>query len=647
QSATGDVDLLTVGARTAAVTWKVAGADAPMTPGGTVTVTVTGANAGPSDAVSRPTTIVAPTNTTFGPLTGRTAQDCTVTSTTVLTCTATIGNGGSLVWTVPLKVDQNATQGSTVTGGCVSTDGDAKCDGSADVAIGGSPVSTLLTGTATLTVDSVVIEPGTSGTATVTMSATASHSGLTLTVPLAGLPTAFTVTAATLDGASCTVGASVITCTGVGLTAGSTKKLNLAVTVADGARSGTSWRATGVTLADPSDAADKLVSAGLLVNTTAAAYTVSVTVGAPSVTNPNQGGTTTLPLTVRNAGPDAANPYPMTVLLPAGTTHGVLPQGCAQGSSARIVVCQVTLAAGQSVGIALPVVVDGDATPDSTLSGGCVDQALSAGKPTFDYACDSDADVALPDLTVGRYDVDMGVEYTGPTVPAAVGGNLLVKLPYNNEGTEEADNVSFTIAPPAGVTVTQARIMQDASPDTAVSAAAEASLVSAPCEGTGTANVVVCTAPDSAAQSGHQLWLSLKVWPTAKPGTQPMKVTVSTTSTDGYSADNTTEVPLKIAAAADSGDGDDGDGGDDGGDDDGGLPVTGTQVAGLALMSVLLMIGGVVLLTMVRDRRPVIVLIGEPLRRAPGRHARAAQLPPAVTRLRQAWQRRRHRHTLG
>ncbi|GIF26900.1 hypothetical protein Ate02nite_96300 [Paractinoplanes tereljensis] len=584
---TGSADLVRTPADAATVTFTVTSPTGTVAPGGTTSLTVTGVNSSTVDATNRTATIKAPANATFGTLTGATASACTVTSSTVLTCAYSLTAGNTLTWTLPLKVATTAQDGDKVANGCVTADGDTTCGGSQDVRL-------QLATHGTLTVGGAIIKPGESGTATVSLSATADFDDLTLTVPLDDLPDDFTVDSADLGSDSCTAGTASVICTGVALVSGTARNLRLGVTVGSEISTDTVWRASGVTLVRADDTNDRLTASGVLVSTSATTFSVSVTVGAVSPTSPAPGQTTVLPITVKNTGPGTADPYPVTIMIPDGATHGTLPDRCVEGSTDRIVVCTESLAAGDSVLIKLPLIIDDGLASGTVITGGCVDQALSSGTPTFNYTCGESLDVAIPDFTVGQYDVDLGVTYSGGTVPLAGTTQPVVKLPYSNGGSAMADNVTFTIEPPTGVWIVKAEVLVDSSSQQAAGVGKQAdSTVEATCAAatTGNANDVTCAAPDAAAESGHQLWLTLKLGAGVQTGTQAMRVTVTTTSDDGYAVNNTVDVPLALTAQDT--------------DDDDSLPTTGADVARLGLLSVILLAFGLVLIIGARQREAV------------------------------------------
>ncbi|MBM2619973.1 hypothetical protein JIG36_31115 [Actinoplanes sp. LDG1-06] len=636
-SATGAADIATSGARVAAVTFKATPASTTVKPGDSTSVSVVATNAGPSNAVRRTVTMTAPTGTTFGTLTGTAAQDCVISGSTV-TCTYDLDANQSKTYTVPLVVSSSAKNGDTIAGACVTADGAKVCGADVKVSVDNTSTNPSISKTGTLSLTSAVVAAGASGTAEVKFSSTVAHTGLTLTVPLTALPDGFSVTSATVEGATCTVGATAISCTGVDLAANVARTLSIGVGVASNAAATASWTATGITLADPKDADDKLTASGLIVSTSRRSYSVGVTYGSPSNTSPLPGQTTTLPITFTNAGPDDASPYTTTIQLPANTTAGTLPDGCVLGETGRTIVCTVSLPAGTSRLIQVPIVIGSDLKGGESITGGCIDGVLG-DDPQPDGECGGDADVSIPEVTLGRYKVNLAVTYNEPAVtvgPNATG--VVVRIPYTNEGTDTADNVRFTVVPPTGVVVRSASVVLDnttVSEGVVVAAATDAKTVAATCEGVGGAaasNAVVCTAPDAAGLYGSQLLLTIDGSKATKSGTQPMKVTISTTSTEGNSQDNTVSVMLKLTAKASSGGGSDNDGDDNGG---GKLPTTGAQIAGTALVSLLMIVAGATLMLAMRERRlPTPASVRIPVRVPPysPRHSRPRWSPTSLLR---------------
>jgi hypothetical protein len=484
----------------------------------------------------------------------------------------------------------------------VSLNAGTSCGDAVDVEAPEFSVGRPLAETTTLAVTTATIAAGRSGTAKVTITPTADNEALTLTVPLTARPAGFTVTGA--NPSSCVVNAAAIVCSDLTLTANQPLIVTIAVTVAGTVTAGTPWPVTGVTLVNDADSTDRITAAGRLVNTTATDADVTVTVGSPSVPKPAPGQTTILPVTIANAGPGDADDYTATIILPTGTNHGTLPAGCVEGGTARTITCTVSLAAEETAEIAIPIVVDSGASVGSTISGGCVDLDGLDG-------CGPD-DLAVPNLTVSAPVVDLTIEYANPEPTAKPGTPLLLKLPYSNNGSENASDVTFLIDPPAAVTLTRAAILLDASGLALAASAvatADAGLTDATCEPAPDvdANAVRCTGPEAPIGTNSELWLYLAVAKGAKAGTYPVAVTISTTSPEGDTVNNTAVANLTIAAASGGTEnpatgGNGSPGGNEAPTGGGGLAKTGQDLSGLLLLSVLLVVGGVMTRVLSRNR---------------------------------------------
>ncbi|MFI5930795.1 beta strand repeat-containing protein [Actinoplanes sp. NPDC051494] len=609
ESATGGGTLAVTGTPVAPVTASLVGPGGTLSPADITSLAVTVVNPGPSDATGVTATVTAPSNSAFGALSGQAAIDCTAAGTTTLSCRFDQAVGAGKLWTVPVVVSSAAVDGDLVAAGCVTVGtGTAVCGGSATVVE--QAADRPVRDTATLTITPATVPAGTAGSGTIAISSEVDQDALTLTVPLAGKPAGMTVTGATAGDAACTVTTSTITCPVTGLIAGQDLTVTIAVTVGTAVTAGTAWQAAGVKLANNADVSDFVTGTGTLVTTTAAGYTVTVTVGAPSIPRPAPGQTTVLPITLSNSGPQDAAPYTATIVLPTGTTHGTLPAGCAEGSSERVVTCTLPIAADETVQLALPLVVSSTATVGTTLTGGCVDAGTTG-------TCGGTGDLALPNLTVVAPTVDLDIEYSDPAPTVVKGKPILLKLPYSNNGSQSASDVSFLIDPPAGTTLTKALVLLDASTAAFTAQATAADTVQLTCEAAPDvdANAVTCTGPEAPVGSSSELWLYLAVARTAQAGKYPVTVQISTTSAEGNTVNNTATAELTITAAAtdDPGDTDDpddtGDGTDDNpstGTDNGGdgLPKTGKDLTGLILLAVLMVLGGGVARVGARDRGP-------------------------------------------
>jgi uncharacterized protein DUF11 len=394
-------------------------------------------------------------------------------------------------------------------------------------------------------------------------------------------------------------------------------QIPIALSVSPSAGAGVGWTPSEIRLFRSDDATDYVTGSGLIASTSDPAYNVTVQIGTPSVPSPAAGQTTVLPITLTNEGPSDASPYVMYFVIPTGTTAGTLPGGCAS-TGGRTIRCQVAaIAAGDAVDLAIPLRVNTGLATGTVLGGGCVDNATGQG--TVDGACESNDDTLLPDLTVAAPDVDLTISILDPKPTATSGGTVRLALPYSNVGNTSASGVRFLIDPPAGVTVVKAEIVPDAGGMSlaAVRAAADArDTVTATCvsDPGGDANAVVCTGPDAPVGASSLLYLTLAVAKGAPVGTRPVSVTISTTSPEGVTVNNTVTADLTIAAApatvsptatatatatatpaAPTH--------DNGGS--GWLPKTGQNIMGLVLLSFLLVLAGVAARVAARKQPPL------------------------------------------
>ncbi|MFG1606233.1 hypothetical protein [Actinoplanes sp. NPDC049265] len=598
--------LLTTTTPVAPVTYTpdLAGA---VRPGGTATLTVGVHNAGPSDALDQRIKIVAPQQTTFGGLSGAVATACSRTSSTVLTCRFDqTAQAADLRWEIPLLIDDDADPAVPLGGGCVSVDDNETCDYPGDTQIESFALATPLTDAVTVGYDRVVVAPGADDTARVVLTGNQDITDLTVTV--GNLPPTFSVLAASADSGNCTVNSDNVVCTGVNLIDGLAMNIELQVRADVTATASARWRA----LVEVDDGSSTpLYSSGLLASVTAAAYDVSVTLGALTPNPASPGQTVTLPVSLHNNGPSNAYPYNLVVVLPTGTTHGPLPSGCTGSGNGRIVTCEVDIDADADASVSIPMVVDDNQTDGSVLSGGCLD---NVGQDSFDYVCTGPDDDALPSITVSAPRADLQIRYLNPRPKAVRGGTVRLGLPYSNVGNDSASGVRFTIDPPDGVRVTAADILLDAS--NAVGEPGPDETVAADCVAAddGDANTVVCTGPDAPTGDESQLWMSLYIASSVPAGTYPITVEISTTSPEGNTVDNFAVAQLSVATSAgvtpsptatptsfqppnDNGSypGYSGGGGDN-------LPRTGSNVFSLTVFAILLIAVGVGVRLVARNR---------------------------------------------
>ena len=559
-SASGTGTILVTGDPRSTLNAVVSGPAGPVVAGGTDSMTVTVTNTGPSDAANQTAIVVAPAGTSIGTLTGRAATECTKASSTQLSCLFDIvANGDPVLWVIPLTYDSDATDPPST--GCVALNGSTDC--------GEFAVHTPLSRTTTVTFDAVTIPAGGTGTAGIVLAGTTDNdlSDLTLTVPLAGKPAAYTVTGASVGSTDCDVNATRIACTGLSVGAMSSTTVSIDLSVAAGTADGVNWTATNVTLVQDGYADDVLSSSGLLASTTDQNYAVTVTVGRPSVNPASPGQTAKLPIRLSNSGPGDASPYVMMLVIPAGLTPvAKLPTGCVYDSTARTLRCEVTLPAGTDTTLRIPLQVGADVTVDTIIDGGCVDTPTSTDPYTFDGIC-GDNDQLVPSISVVAPRVDLAISYPGSAAIAAQGGTTWVGLTYNNNGSQSAADVVFTIDPPDGTTVAAAGLLLDTGSANSVAGANAFSAVRTPSvqaadlaqpdpasltditctpNADGDDNTVDCTGPNQAVGVTSQLWVQLAIDGDAQTGTRDMSVLISTTSPEGKFINNYASVPVEI-----------------------------------------------------------------------------------------------------
>ncbi|AGL15758.1 Putative membrane protein [Actinoplanes sp. N902-109] len=601
ESTQGSGTLITTGQPVPGLRVTVTGPTDPVETGTTTTMTVSITNVGPSDATGQTATVVAPSQSTFGTLSGRAAADCTVVSTTRLSCRYDQAVGADpRVWQIPVVIAADADPEQPASGGCVTTGGTSTCLADIDV---NAPFAVYqpLNRTAAITFGPLEVDPGQSGSPTITVSDTSDRDGLSLVVPLDSLPTGFTVSGAdaqSADGANasgtCTVQTAQVSCTGMAVNNGDIT-VTLTVDVAAGTAATAKWTATNVTLTDDDQPTDQLVASGVLVTTGGDADTVTTTFGTPTVNPAAPGQKTVLPITLRNPGPNDATPHVMTLKIPAGLTVGTpLPDDCVWDEGQNVVTCTRDLVVGDEYTYRIPLVVGRTITPPTAITGGCLD-----AEPANNSCADAD-DQALPAISVVASRVDLALGVKRKTTTARPGGTVLLKLPYSNNGSQTANGIVFEIDPPTGVNLERAQVLLDASTSAlsaAAAAAADSGLTDIDCipDELGDENAVVCDGPNAAVGAESELWLTVRITAAARKGVHPVRVTISTTSPEGNVVNNTVEALLSIAGAGDSDPGNPGTGGNGnngGGGGGGTLPKTGQSLVGLVAVSVMLIIGG-------------------------------------------------------
>ncbi|GAA1029662.1 Ig-like domain-containing protein [Virgisporangium ochraceum] len=423
--------------------------DAPaadtVLPGGSTSLTVTIDNEGPSNALNAPVNVFAPVGTTFGDIAGidPTGDVCTRVSSTQLACLITLAAADPpLELPIPLGVSASANAAAPLTGGCVDVDANLVCGAAPDVAVPAIDLDTPIGQVISITTLPTTVAPGApAGTATVRLTSTQVRSGLTVEIPLDGLPSGFTVVPGSATGPSgaCPI-TTVITCSNVSVAANQTVPVTFQVTVDPLVSTTAAWSTNGIKVTQSAPTAQVLSGGGPLVYAGAPNYTLGITWAMPAAGSVLPGGTGTVTATVRNNGPSAASNAVVPIILPPGTAIGTLTDQDAIDHcvkvSARVLNCVVTInAVNGTIGLDVPVVVAPTADPAVPLTGGCADLDLSG-------TCGTGTDSAMPSITLGRTLASVsGVTVTPTTVTPGATGTAALQF----TATQAYANLTLTI----------------------------------------------------------------------------------------------------------------------------------------------------------------------------------------------------------
>jgi hypothetical protein len=393
-----------------------------------------------------------------------------------ITCTlsGTFPPGTLPVVDVPLHVPANAAPLSTLAGGSAVVTAPNATDPTPSNNSAPSLIATLAgLADVSTTVNTPVIEPGTSGFARITVSnAGPSDAAGPITVTYA--PPAGVDVVVLPSGCTGTVPGGPITCTLAGpLTPGVPVTVDVKLSVPASAPAGTTLSggtasATSVTT-DPAPANNTTPAA---VTTGPGSADLGLLITTPSIA---PGSTGTATIAVSNSGPsDAAGPIVVSYSPPAGVDIVSLPADCAGPLPAGPLSC--TLPAGLAVGATATIPVDlsvpAGTAPGTILGGGSgevtsvtpdpvpADNAAPSTVTTLAAGADLHTTITTPSIVPGAVAlavirvVNNGpLAATGPVVvnytPPA--GALIVSLPASCTGPIPAGPISCTFAGPLAV----------------------------------------------------------------------------------------------------------------------------------------------------------------------------------------------------
>jgi uncharacterized repeat protein (TIGR01451 family) len=499
----------------------------PVAPGGVITYTQTITNNGPQTAVNATFTQTLPASVGYVSLGQVGAAFSCVTPASgasgTITCTrASFTSGETTTFTLVVDVLANSgTVANTVTGDSDTFDPD-NTDNTASVS------TTIVTPeSADLSISKFTPTTSASPGDTINYTITLTNSGpddatavvMTDTLPASLLFVSITEPAG-FDCVTPAVGASgTITCTAATMADGTTAQFNLAVTVADGADSGTVTNSASVASAtgDPDDGDTSDPAPPVALGPVTADLSISKFTGANSAT---PGTTISYTITVTNDGPDAAEDVVVTDILPAEVLFVSIsePAGfdCttpAVETNGTITCTAATMANGASAQFNLTVrVADG-------ADSGSVTNSASVVSSTNDSDGGDTTDPAPP-VALGPAVADVSIVKTTTTTEAETGETVFFTITVSNAGPSTASNVVVTDELPAGLALVLASPSQGT------------------CNGTTT---VTCSLGDILA--GANATITLQTTVTGTSGTVSNTATVTSADGDPDGDDNESTTP--------------------------------------------------------------------------------------------------------
>ena len=486
-----------------------------VTASGSVSYSLTVANAGPSDAVDLTVADTLPAGVTFVSASG-TGWTCSHAGDTSVTCTRTSLAAGATAPVITVDVSAPA-QATTLTNSAsvASTTADP------DPSNNSSSVTTGVSASADLSIAKTGPAAVTAGGST-TYSLVVANAGPSDAVDLVvtdTLPAGVTFVSATGSGWTCTnAGNTSVSCLLPALATGATAPaISLVVTAPSEATTLTNTASVASTTAD-ADTTDNTDTAS--TDVTASADLSIVKTGPATVV---AGGTISYSLAVANAGPSSATDLTVTDVLPTGVTF-VSATGadwtCTHVASTSVTCTLPTLGAKASAAVITVVV----AAPPGAAS---LTNNASVASATADPDTTDNSDSATTAVTASA---DLAITKTGPAAVVA-GGSITYSLTVSNAGPSAADSLLVTDTLPVGVTFVSA----EGSGWT--------------CTHVGSTSVS-CTLPTLAAGTTAPV---ITVVVTAPSGAASLSNTAAVTSAtaDPDLTDNSASAPTQVGASAD------------------------------------------------------------------------------------------------
>ena len=430
----------------------------PVNPGGTITYTITVANAaGSSNAATVALSDPLPAETTFVSLSSPGGWSCTTPAVgangTVSCSIASLATGGSAVFTLTVAVDAGTPAGTVITNTATVTSASTDPNPGNE---SGTATTDVVVSTADLSVTKVdtpdPVDPGTNLTYTITVTNAgpdaAASAELSDTLP-AG--TTF-VSLSAPAGWSCTtpaVGSGGNVFCSIGSLPVGSAVFTLVVQVAPSVLPGTeitNLASASSAVLDP-DPKNQIGSA-----TTVVAGSADLSVAKVDTPDPVAAGSSlTYTVTVTNAGPNSAGDVALNDPLPAGTTFQSLSAAAGWSCSTPAV------GAGGTVSCSIPSFAPGSALftltvgVDSGLANGTVlTNTATVTSPTTDSNPGNESATATTTVVVPS--ADLSVTKVDTPDPVAAGSSITYTITVTNAGPDNAAGVALNDALPAGTT---------------------------------------------------------------------------------------------------------------------------------------------------------------------------------------------------
>ena len=502
-------------------------------PGNNITYTQTVTNNGPAAASAVNFTEATPTNTTFASVSAPAGWTCTtpaVGATGNVTCTdPTMASGTSADIIVVVNVASTVIAASITANSSVSSATSDPTSANNSTTI----VTTVSTACNLAVTNSGSPNPVAAGgnityTQIVTNSGPSNCAGATFTEAFPANTTFVSLTPVPA-GWTCTTTGS-ISCSNPTVAPGSTSTFPVVVAVNAGTAAGTIITDTATVATTTRDTNTSNNSATVTI-AVAGATQADLSITNSASPNPvNAGQSITYSQTVSNGGPAAATTITLTETLPANTTFGSLtgPAGWTCTAVAPYTCTIGTLAANATANFTFVVNVNSTVAAGSTIT----DTASVASSVTTDPNPGNNS----ASVSVGVADsANLSITNSASPVPVLAGANISYTQVVTNAGPSAATAATFTESTPPNTTFVQL---------TPIPAGWSCTLPTA-----GSAGTITCTNP-SFAPGTASFPVVVKVTAGTAAGTAINDiVTVTSSTTDPNSANNSATAPDVVATA--------------------------------------------------------------------------------------------------